>query len=178
MLQRSGIPGERDHRRAFAHNEFAEIDAGAGPVPEEKGIRSYGKQGASHSVTGAGEAPIRKAGLPRLIFLAASALLLFLLSQCQHARIRFDGCSDCKGAENSAGQTFQTKVVEQDEVFWFWGLSPDKIEYQAQDLCPEKGVLEVYNYSSLMDGILENVTLGIFAPRTMRITCNKGEPES
>ncbi len=177
MLLRSGIAGEREHRREFAHNEFAVIDIDAGPVPQKRRTGSYIKQGASHSVTGTSRARTRNT-MHRWILLAASALLFLFLAQCQHARIRFDGCGDCKGAENSAGQTFQTKVVEQDEVFWFWGLSPDKIEYQAQDLCPEKGVLEVYNYSSLMDGILENVTLGIYAPRTMRITCHKGEPES
>lgn len=108
-----------------------------------------------------------------LLMLGAAALAM----HCQHARIRFDGCDTCKGAETFGGQTFKTRVIEQKEEFWFWGLSPDKFEYKAQELCPEKGVLEIYNYSTFMDGLFENGTLGIYAPRHIRITCRPGEPE-
>lgn len=97
--------------------------------------------------------------------LLLGSLVLLLALNCQHARLRFDGCADCKGG------TDPSKTQELHHKFYVWGLV-GKQELYARDLCPGSGISEIYQYTSAVDGILENLTLGMYMPRTLRITCN------
>lgn len=95
----------------------------------------------------------------------ALVTLMLLLISCQHARLRFDGCKDCKGSPDPS----KTKTLH--HKFYVWGLV-GKAEVHAQEVCPDSGINEVYQYTSAMDGILENLTIGMYMPRTLKITCN------
>jgi hypothetical protein len=51
------------------------------------------------------------------------------------------------------------------------GLLPRKIEYNESILCPVRGMKEIHQYSSLTDGVLEQITFGIYSPRSIEIVC-------
>lgn len=104
-------------------------------------------------------------GSGRAIFggLLLCSLLAFGVA-CQHARIRFDDCLHCREAE---GQS--TKVEPQ--IFWAWGLYPGPLEYNLSEICPT-GVKEVHEYANWLQGLFDNGSSGIYAPRTLAVTCN------
>lgn len=108
--------------------------------------------------------------LKRITITTGAALfVLFMTSSCQHARVRFDGCSECRGAVEKYGDTVVTRTIP----FYFWGLGPSKVTLRASDLCPDRKVVEIYERSTVSDGLWENLTLGLYAPKTVDVVCRK-----
>lgn len=64
----------------------------------------------------------------------------------------------------------KTTPTEENYAFYFWGLYPSAVTVKARDVCPD-GVKEIYAFSTWKDELLANLTIGIYAPRTLRITC-------
>ncbi|WP_046691468.1 Bor/Iss family lipoprotein [Leptospira santarosai] len=112
---------------------------------------------------------------------------MFLLTafwNCQHVRVRFsqetpESCKtsnqkkECKIAletrakkESAPKQTF---TISQN--FYFWGLKPANYAIDGITYCPH-GVYEAYQYTSFRNGLYEQLTLGIFSPRTLILTCH------
>ena len=112
------------------------------------------------------------------------SLLAGLLVQCQHSRVRIapptpEDCQGpiineekCNAAKNAQKQKQNGKKGEiiLEQKFFAWGLYPAKIEYDAAKLCPQ-GIYEVYQYTTVVDGLLSEITLGFYLPRTLRVTC-------
>ena len=109
---------------------------------------------------------------------------------CQHGRVilstvEIPACKNASAGEPSADCTNEkqrirteherkrdagAKMVEVHDAFYLWGFLPQSIEYKAREHCPG-GVSEVYQYSTFMEGLLSEVTLGIYMPRTTRFVC-------
>ena len=85
---------------------------------------------------------------------------------CQHARVEFSPILQSKKIDNQV----ESKVILKQNYF-FMGLLPRKIEYNESILCPVRGMKEIHQYSSLRDGVLEQITFGIYSPRSIEIIC-------
>jgi hypothetical protein len=91
--------------------------------------------------------------------------ILYFLN-CQHARVEFSPILQSKKIDNQV----ESKVILKQNYF-FMGLLPRKIEYNESILCPVRGMKEIHQYSSLTDGVLEQITFGIYSPRSIEIVC-------
>lgn len=109
-------------------------------------------------------------------------------TSCRHARIRLIPPlpASCRGsgARNAALCAEQKNDlamrIEKGEKtrevkrithwFYFWGFFPRKISVDLTRSCPN-GVYEVYQYATVTDGAISEITLGIVSPRTLQITC-------
>lgn len=94
----------------------------------------------------------------------ASRLLLVvsavLLSACFHQIVQ-------------TGRTPGTTVVERPwTATWLWGLVPaEEISVVAQ--CPN-GVATIETQQSFLNGLVGGLTLGIYTPQEVRVTCASG----
>lgn len=126
------------------------------------------------------------------IFLFAVLGTAFILVDCQHARVQLplrelpvpSACTgrvivnrDCNKAKLDLQKKRDEQLAEERERefvfhhgYLFWGLKPAGIDIKAAEICPI-GVKEIYEYSSVKDGLLENLTFGIYCPKTLKITC-------
>ncbi len=126
--------------------------------------------------------------------MAVAALLSLLVcaSACQHARVQIKDsvlavpeCAtyeadktnnykqiECARAKDRlrAARASAAKPVELGHNFFFWGLYPKQVTLKANEVCPG-GVQEIYAFSTWKDELLDNLTAGIYCPRTIRITC-------
>ncbi|NCN10504.1 MAG: hypothetical protein GW938_11740 [Leptospira sp.] len=119
-------------------------------------------------------------------FLIMISLVLLVLN-CQHARIRLipslpSQCipwsekqqkDDCQTSlEIIRNDLAKKKTVEKEfpQVYTYWGFSPDDIQVDLNKECP-KGVFEIYQYSTFMNGFYEQLSIGFYSPRTLRLTC-------
>ncbi|MBP9889449.1 MAG: hypothetical protein KBF93_24345, partial [Leptospiraceae bacterium] len=93
--------------------------------------------------------------------LAFLTLLILLSVGCHHARVRLD-----KETPKTKGEV---KMIH--KRFWLGGMFPRKTEIDATKLC-SSGVYEVDEYYRWQDAVWTQVTLGIYVPRTIKITCN------
>ncbi len=84
--------------------------------------------------------------------------ILFLLSGCYHARVT---TSDSKPATVVVEQTFASS--------WIYGLVPPK-EIDATDKC-SSGVATVETRLSFVNQLVGALTLGIYTPMHIRVTC-------
>jgi hypothetical protein len=64
-----------------------------------------------------------------------------------------------------------TRIETRELSYTFWGLRPSPIVLSAADLCPEGGIASIYEYSSLKDFWVENLSLGIFSPKHLEVEC-------
>lgn len=69
-----------------------------------------------------------------------------------------------------SGLTPSTTVVERTFVAtWFWGIVP-AAPIDVRDSC-RSGVATVETEQSFMNGLVGVVTLGIYSPQYLRVTC-------
>lgn len=97
---------------------------------------------------------------------AVIALLIALLfgSGCQHARVRFDACNgECAPVTSSPQATFHAH-------FFAGGLFPGERTINVGSVCAE-GVLEIHEYTSWLNGLVDNITHGIYAPKALAVYC-------
>lgn len=114
------------------------------------------------------------------------SIFLFIIN-CQHARIRFipdlpDQCIPwseknqnevCQASlEIIRNDLAKKKTVEKEfpQIYTYWGFKPEDIQVDLNKECP-KGVYEIHQYSTLMNAIYEQLTIGFYSPRTLRLTC-------
>ncbi len=75
------------------------------------------------------------------------------------------GCMHSEFVTDSAPGRSETK----NNAFFFWGLVGANT-FDAAQICPE-GVHKIDTYYNFGDGFLYLITVGIYAPRTVEITC-------
>jgi hypothetical protein len=115
------------------------------------------------------------------------------LAHCQHAKIRFPVSApeitepkECKPPVRNKKACDQAKEKQAQELqerasakppehiiqqkYFLFGFYPKKIVIDAKQYCPGQ-IQEIHQYNTLVDGILEQGTFGIYMPRTMKITC-------
>ncbi|MCE2439926.1 MAG: Bor family protein [Candidatus Latescibacteria bacterium] len=78
--------------------------------------------------------------------------------------------SGCYAATIETGKTPSTRVVENNwAAGWIYGLVPPKVVATA-NLCPG-GVAKVQTMLSFPNQLVRILTLGIYTPMTIRVTC-------
>lgn len=100
---------------------------------------------------------------------------LFLLS-CQHARVEFAPALISPEERRSVLPDDPSMKRAKDRVvvhqnFYVFGLLPRSKSYEEHMLCPSKGIREIHQFTSISDAVLAQMTLGIYAPRTLEIHC-------
>lgn len=86
-------------------------------------------------------------------------VLHLLIINCYHVRVYFKP------------PVPNNKPVVKEIQYWFWGLRPSPVVIQATDFCPDGNIASLYEYSSGKDFFLENITLGIYAPKHLEAEC-------
>lgn len=85
------------------------------------------------------------------------------VAACQHARAAAPPSAAVDAADTP-------RVVQLHHAYYLFGLLPRNIELVAEDLCPA-GIRGLDQYTSFTDGLFEQLTLGIYSPRTVEVTC-------
>lgn len=120
-----------------------------------------------------------------------------LAASCQHVRIQMKDTVTLPACESYKSAKYdQLRRVECDRAterlrerrkaaaipheqnydFYFWGLYPSALTLNTNKYCPD-GVKEIYSFSTWSDELLANLTIGIYVPRTVRITCFTEVPQ-
>ncbi|SOR61455.1 conserved exported hypothetical protein [Leptospira interrogans serovar Manilae] len=110
-------------------------------------------------------------------------LILSLLTACQNVQVSFaqkppKSCippilrRQCKNdlEERARLNAQPPKVHVVSQSFYFWGMIPKKHHVNVSDYCTN-GIKEIRQYSTFLDSIYEQLTLGIYTPRTLNLTC-------
>lgn len=90
--------------------------------------------------------------------------------ECIGERINQKICDAEKASQEKKRAESQGSVHEFKHTFYVWGFIPSRRELDASTLCP-LGVKEIHEYASFMDGLLSEITIGLYMPRTVKITC-------
>ncbi|ANH01018.1 hypothetical protein CLV95_11268 [Leptospira borgpetersenii serovar Javanica] len=121
----------------------------------------------------------------RLLIINISIILLILnlSAGCQNVRVGFPqkplkSCMppvlrrQCKNdlEERARLNARPSKMHVVSQSFYFWGMVPRVRRIDATIYCP-KGVKEARQYTTFLDSIYEQLTLGIYSPRTLNLTC-------
>ena len=78
--------------------------------------------------------------------------------------------SGCYAATIETGKTPSTRVIENNwATGWIYGLVPPKV-IETANKCPG-GVAKVQTMLSFENQLVQVLTLGIYAPMTIRVTC-------
>ncbi len=67
-------------------------------------------------------------------------------------------------------KTPSARVVDHDLTFWLWGLVGHEHVPVDQD-CGAAGAAKIRARNTFVDGLLGGITLGIYQPRTVTVTC-------
>ena len=70
-----------------------------------------------------------------------------------------------------------SEVVTTTEVpYWLWGLSGEH-HSEVYQSCYKGKVYEIHEYATMTQGIVTLLTLGVYSPRTLKITCSAAAAE-
>ncbi|EKR64732.1 hypothetical protein LEP1GSC036_3353 [Leptospira weilii str. 2006001853] len=110
-------------------------------------------------------------------------MILSLYANCQNVQVSFPqkplkSCAppvlrrQCKNdlEERARLNAKPHKVHEVPQSFYFWGIVPREYLIDVTGYCPN-GIKEVRQYSTFLDLIYEQLTLGIYSPRTLNLIC-------
>ena len=89
-------------------------------------------------------------------------LLLIYLSGCSSVTLRQD-----QAVRNETSATFQKTYP-----YWWWGLSGEH-DINVREICQGKAVDQMQAIHTFTDSLAIIFTLGIYAPRTARVWCEK-----
>ncbi|EMY79354.1 hypothetical protein LEP1GSC060_2440 [Leptospira weilii serovar Ranarum str. ICFT] len=110
-------------------------------------------------------------------------LILGLSAVCQNVRVSFpqDPPASClppilrRQCQNDReertrlnAQPPRVHVVSQS--FYFWGMIPEDHQVDTTGYCPN-GIKEALQYSTFLDSFYEQLTLGVYSPRTLNLIC-------
>ena len=91
-------------------------------------------------------------------------IMLFMASGCLKTKINFE---DPIGAP----------AYQQSQSFFLGGLVPSKRTFKASEVCPDGKVAQMETRTTFLNGFLTAITLLIYAPKTLTITCS-GEQDA
>lgn len=106
-------------------------------------------------------------------------LSIFAFTSCQHARVGLSPAliSPASRQAPQANVDDPSITKEKDRLilkqnYYAWGYLPRERVYREDALCPSRGIKEIHQYYAAEDLILEQLTLGIYSPRTLEIRCH------
>lgn len=100
----------------------------------------------------------------------------FYFISCQHARVELTPALLSPSERRPTLPDDPSIQREKDRVvvhqrFYVFGLLPRNVSYDEQMLCPLRGIREIHQFNSISDAVLEQITLGLYSPRTLEIRC-------
>lgn len=81
--------------------------------------------------------------------------------------------SSCSTVTISNRENYKTSTepnFERSYPFFMWGLAGEK-EVNVADICQGKSPKQMQTQMTFIDGLLTGITLGIYAPRTVKVWC-------
>lgn len=102
-------------------------------------------------------------------------IIILSLLYCQHARVELPppAAGPCKKNDcgSTALQTDSGKAQLFHHTYYLGGLIPRKYEIKESEVCPDKGIRQIHQYYTFKDAALEQLTVFIYSPRTVKIIC-------
>jgi hypothetical protein len=83
------------------------------------------------------------------------------------------GCASVTITPSDEPKLTSAPTYERSLDFYFWGLSPDWQEVNVDDVCYGSSVRQMQAQTTFEDGLFGAITLGIFAPRTVKVWCEE-----
>jgi hypothetical protein len=111
-------------------------------------------------------------------FWLASVLLGLATTHCQHARVVLPdrrapvlAAAQAATAGSAPGRASSESRVLIGHSYYLFGLFPRSVALEEREVCPGARIGSIHQYSSWSDGLLEQLSLGIYSPRTVEIVC-------
>ena len=122
---------------------------------------------------------------PKAVTLPTSAIKI-TPKECQGKLNTAKQKADCDEAKKRVAlkeEEVKQKLLEEEskppkevmlmQDFFLWGYYPKKIVVNISEACEGRGAVEVYQYGQVKDEVIGQITLGMYMPRTLKITCQK-----
>ncbi|MBF0280551.1 MAG: hypothetical protein HQM13_22330 [SAR324 cluster bacterium] len=77
----------------------------------------------------------------------------------------------CYNRVQFPSETPSDEKVEHTDIFLFWGLAGEA-NYELYEDCPNGSVYEIYARTGIFQGILTVLSVGVYSPRSIEITCS------
>ncbi|MDH5655560.1 MAG: Bor family protein [Spirochaetia bacterium] len=118
-----------------------------------------------------------------MLLLLITALFLF---SCRHASVAFQplepvSCSQgflkknvCEHEKEKLQERIKSKEGEKHTFvhnFYLFGFLPRSVDLDVTNLCKEHGIWEIHQYSTPLQGLYSELSLGFFVPRTTDVQC-------
>jgi len=84
------------------------------------------------------------------------------------------GCSSVTIQPEPIAELTENPSFEDSKPFYFWGLKGEH-HVDVKKVCGEKDVLQMQSQQTFEDGALGFITLGIYAPHSVKIWCDEKE---
>ncbi|PJZ69117.1 hypothetical protein CH373_11635 [Leptospira perolatii] len=99
-----------------------------------------------------------------------SMLIFFSLffASCQHARLKLAPVQEKTKVADAKENPPEINIKQR---YYLFGLYPRNMEYSEKELCPARGIKEIHQYSTFWDLTFEQLTIGIYSPRSLSIQC-------
>ncbi len=80
------------------------------------------------------------------------------------------GCSTVTMNPEVSGKLATSPTYEARKQFYFWGLAGEH-RVDVTKVCGDKKVTQMQSQQTFLDGLLGGITLGIYAPHTVKVWC-------
>lgn len=80
------------------------------------------------------------------------------------------GCSTVTIQPEGYRKLVSTPTFEESRPFYFWGLAGEQ-QVDVNKVCNDKSVKQMQSQQTFVDGLLTFVTLGIYAPHSVKVWC-------
>ena len=83
------------------------------------------------------------------------------------------GCATVTLTQQGKRKLSSHPNYQKQQTFFLWGLVGEQY-IDVRNVCGAAGVTQLQTQNTFVDGVLQFLTLGIYAPRTAKIWCNRG----
>jgi hypothetical protein len=80
------------------------------------------------------------------------------------------GCSTVTISPKGTGKIVSKPTYEDSRPFYFFGLAGEQ-HVDVQEVCSGKSAIQMQSQQTFVDGLLGGITLGIYAPHSVKVWC-------
>ncbi len=103
-------------------------------------------------------------------FLLKGEIMIKNLSCLLLAIFVLAGCASVTIHPTESNKLSSEPTFQETQKFFFWGLSGES-HINVVEICGENGVRQMQSQMTFQNGFLTAITLGIYAPHSVRIWC-------
>lgn len=92
---------------------------------------------------------------------------------CTLMMVAMVGCGTVTIKGEGKGRLSRSPDYEDRKTFLFWGLSGEH-DVDVRAVCGGGKARQMQSQWTFVDGLLNTITLGIYAPRTAKVWCDRG----